>query len=66
MAAWRDRPSTYIRCLQDRAVPPDAQAHLAQRCGTVVELDTDHSPFFSDPSGLATFVVLQHRTVVAA
>jgi hypothetical protein len=64
--AWTSVPSSYVVCTDDLAVRPDAQRERAALVGASVELDTDHSPFFSDPSGLATFVVGQHRTVVAA
>ena len=55
-ASWRTVPSTYIRCLQDRAVPPAAQTQLAARCGEVLDIDTDHSPFLCAPSLLADLV----------
>jgi len=45
--------STYVRCLQDRAVHPEHQAVFAARCTTHVNLDTDHSPFVSMPAALA-------------
>lgn len=45
----------YIRCLQDRAIPPAYQAKMcagfpADRVST---LDTSHSPFFAAPDALA-------------
>jgi pimeloyl-ACP methyl ester carboxylesterase len=40
-------PSTYLRCLQDKAVHPDHQAVMAARCSDHVDIDTDHSPFIS-------------------
>jgi pimeloyl-ACP methyl ester carboxylesterase len=40
-------PSTYLRCLQDKAVHPDHQAVMAARCTHHVDVDTDHSPFIS-------------------
>ncbi|MGA9277371.1 alpha/beta fold hydrolase [Ilumatobacter sp.] len=43
----REIDSTYIRCSEDRAVHPDHQAELADRCARRVDLDTDHSPFLS-------------------
>lgn len=46
-------PSTYVRCLQDRAIHPEHQAVLAARCTTHVDLDADHSPFVSMPAALA-------------
>jgi len=53
--AWRHRPTTYVVCGADRAVPPEAQRHLAGRIPAValVELpDASHSPFLSRPRDL--------------
>ena len=58
-AAWRTIPSTYVRCLQDRAVPVAAQDLLAARLGPngmVATLDTDHSPFLCQPDALAAIL----------
>ncbi|MFK7896624.1 MAG: alpha/beta fold hydrolase [Myxococcota bacterium] len=46
-------PSTYIRCLRDRAIEPSVQAQMAKRCDRSVDFDTDHSPFMSAPLALA-------------
>jgi pimeloyl-ACP methyl ester carboxylesterase len=48
--------STYVRCLQDRAIHPAHQAVFAARCTTQIDLDTDHSPFVSMPVALADIV----------
>jgi pimeloyl-ACP methyl ester carboxylesterase len=57
LAAWRNRPSTYIRCGQDRASSPALQDAMAARCGAdVLRIDTDHSPFFSAPAELAALL----------
>lgn len=53
VAAWKTVPSTYLLCTRDRAVAPNHQRLMAQRCGEVVELDTDHSPFVSATSAMA-------------
>ena len=47
--AWRDRPSTYVVCSEDRAVHPGLQRVLARRCTKAVEWATGHSPFASQP-----------------
>ena len=51
--AWRQRPSTYVVCAEDRGTPPDAQREFARRAGTVVELPTGHHPMLSQPRLLA-------------
>ena len=52
-AAWREKPSTYIVCTEDRAVPVALQRSAAQRTNAVVEMPTSHSPFLSRPEDLA-------------
>ena len=50
----------YIECTADRAIPPALQRAMAARVPGIVmhTLPTDHSPFISDPEGLAD---LLHR-----
>lgn len=48
--------STYVVCTRDRAVHPDHQVEMARRCGRVVTLDTDHSPFASMPDETADVI----------
>jgi pimeloyl-ACP methyl ester carboxylesterase len=51
--AWREKPSTYVVCAEDRATPPGAQRSFARRAGRVVELPTGHHPMLSHPELLA-------------
>jgi pimeloyl-ACP methyl ester carboxylesterase len=60
-AAWKDKPSTYVLCTQDRAIHPDVQRFLAGRCTRTIELDASHSPFLSMPDRVAAIL----RTAVA-
>lgn len=48
-------PRAYIRCLNDQTIPPEYQAEMVQDWpqDSVFEMPTSHSPFFSDPQGLA-------------
>lgn len=48
-SAWRERPSSYVVCADDRTVHPDLQRILARRCATSTEWPTGHSPFISRP-----------------
>ena len=64
--AWTSVSSSYVVCADDRAVRPDAQRERATWIGAAVELDTDHSPFFSDPSALVDFIVCPARPVWSA
>jgi pimeloyl-ACP methyl ester carboxylesterase len=51
--AWHERPSTYVVCTDDRAVPEALQRSMANRCTHTVELATSHSPFLSAPDRVA-------------
>ncbi len=55
--AWRSRPSTYIVCRDDMIVHPDLQRIMARRCGSVVEWESDHSPFLCRPELVAGLLV---------
>jgi pimeloyl-ACP methyl ester carboxylesterase len=51
--AWREKPSTYVVCAEDRATPPGAQREFARRADRVVEVPTGHHPMLSKPEVLA-------------
>ncbi|MFE2317235.1 alpha/beta fold hydrolase [Streptomyces sp. NPDC059441] len=63
--AWLTVPSAYVVCAADRAVRPAAQRACAARATTRIELDCDHSPFYSAPEPLARFLAAQ-ATFLAA
>ena len=47
-------PRTYIRCRQDKAIPPARAGEYAARLGvTPIDLDTVHNPMLSNPEALA-------------
>jgi pimeloyl-ACP methyl ester carboxylesterase len=53
-AAWREIPSTYVVCTEDRSLPVELQRGLfAPRAGEVLEVASSHAPFFSQPVWLA-------------
>ncbi|WP_258047268.1 alpha/beta hydrolase [Streptomyces sp. SM13] len=47
--SWKDTPSTYVVCGQDRAIAPALQRRMAARCTEVREWRTGHSPFVGRP-----------------
>ncbi|MCW8843117.1 MAG: alpha/beta fold hydrolase [Rhodobacteraceae bacterium] len=51
-------PKSYIRCLHDNAIPPEFQAEMTADWPPedVYEMPTSHSPFFTDPTGLAALI----------
>lgn len=54
--AWRRVPSTYVRSTADRVVWRGAAERYAERCGEVVEIPGDHSPYLSQPKLLLDLV----------
>lgn len=55
--AWRETPSTYVVCADDRTIAPSLQRALAARMGSaVVEWPTSHSPMLSQPALVAGFL----------
>ena len=55
---WKEILSTYIVCSADRAMPPDWQRDLfAPRLNKVVEINSSHSPFLSQPTALAEILI---------
>jgi pimeloyl-ACP methyl ester carboxylesterase len=55
-AGWKDHPSTYVVCTDDHILDEVGQRSFARRCDDVVVLSTSHSPFFSNPVGVADIV----------
>jgi pimeloyl-ACP methyl ester carboxylesterase len=56
-AAWQQLPSTYLVCAADRGTPADRQREFASRAGNVVELDSGHHPFLSQPAAVRDLVL---------
>lgn len=48
-------PRSYIRCADDRAIPPEYQVTMTEDWPSdhVFTMESAHSPFFADPDGLA-------------
>jgi pimeloyl-ACP methyl ester carboxylesterase len=55
--AWRDKPSTYVVCTDDRALPEALQRSAAARASTIVDMPTSHSPFLSRPDLVANLLI---------
>jgi hypothetical protein len=58
-AGWRDIPSTYLYCLQDQAIPIEAQRGMVAESGVQFRTETfdaSHSPFLSMPDKVAAAV----------
>jgi pimeloyl-ACP methyl ester carboxylesterase len=48
-APWRERPSTYVICDDDRTLDVGAQRRAAARCSRALSWPTGHSPMLSRP-----------------
>jgi pimeloyl-ACP methyl ester carboxylesterase len=59
--AWQLVPTTYAVCLQDRCVNPGDQRKMAAQAGDVVELNTSHSAFLSQPRQVADIIAERVR-----
>jgi len=62
--AWITVPSSYVVCTDDKAVQLDQQRLRAGWAKHSVEIDCDHSPFFSAPDKTADFILETHLTEV--
>ena len=62
--AWKNMKSSYLVCTDDRAVRIEQQRMRAAWADYSIELDCDHSPFFSSPKQTADFILETHLAVV--
>lgn len=58
-AGWGSVPRGYIVCRDDRAISPEMQHRMCERipCHPVIEMDSGHSPFFSNPTALVDSII---------
>lgn len=59
--AWSLYPTTYVVTAKDHGVNPDDQRAMAAKANNVVELDTSHSPFLSQPRQVADIIAERVR-----
>lgn len=62
--AWKSMKSSYLICTDDKAVRLEQQRVRAQWADYSLEIDCDHSPFFSAPKQTADFILETHLAVV--
>ena len=55
--AWKQVPTTYLVCAQDRGTPAAAQREFAARAGRVTELNAGHHPFLSQPAAVRDLIL---------
>jgi pimeloyl-ACP methyl ester carboxylesterase len=57
-AAWKKKPSWYVRAEQDKIIDPAAQAAMAKRIGaTTTNVAASHVPMISKPNDVATVIL---------
>ncbi len=56
-AAWQQVPTTYLVCAQDRGTPPSRQRGFARKATSVVEFESGHHPFLSQPDAVSDLLL---------
>jgi pimeloyl-ACP methyl ester carboxylesterase len=54
--AWREVPSTFVVCTEDRAIPTAKQRVHAAKATRTIELSCGHHPFLSQPETLTQVI----------
>jgi pimeloyl-ACP methyl ester carboxylesterase len=54
--AWREVPSTFVVCTEDRAIPAAKQRAHATKATRIIELNCGHHPFLSQPETLTQVI----------
>ncbi len=54
--AWNGITTTYVVCTDDAAIHPERQRQMAALADHVIEWESGHSPFFSDPELIANLL----------
>lgn len=62
VVAWREKPSTYVVCSDDKIVHPGLQRIMAKRCTESLEWESGHSPFLSMPDRVVELLQRLART----
>lgn len=63
VAAWRGKPSWYIRASSDRTIPPELQSIMAGRIGAdTTSVPSSHVPMLSHPDTVAEVVIRAARS----
>jgi hypothetical protein len=57
VSAWREKPSTYVVCTDDRGLTTALQRSNAARVGNSIDWPTSHSPFLSRPELVADLLL---------
>ena len=61
-AAWKLKPSWYLRATEDHAIHPDLQSMMAKRMGaTTVNVVSSHVPMLSQPRAVADLILRATR-----
>jgi pimeloyl-ACP methyl ester carboxylesterase len=66
-AAWKTLPSWAVVATSDKAIPPDAERHMARRAGAeTIEVDASHSIALSQPKAVADLIQTAVNAVAGA
>jgi len=64
--AWQDKPSTYVVCTDDLAIPAQLQRQRAGAGARLVDFPSGHHPFLSQPQAFADFIAAEVDSVAPA
>lgn len=56
-APRKTKPSTYVICSRDNAIPAIAQRQMAESAGKIIEWEVGHSPFANQPDKVAALLI---------
>jgi pimeloyl-ACP methyl ester carboxylesterase len=61
--AWHDKPSTYVVCTEDLAIPAPLQRRRAAPSARLVDFHAGHHPFLSRPEAFAACLAAELQRV---
>ena len=59
--AWLDKPSLYVVCDQDQAIPVPREREMAMHCSRTTVLTSSHAPFLSMPARVGELLADEAR-----
>lgn len=61
--AWQHKPSTYVVCTEDLAIPAALQRQRANASARMIDFTAGHHPFLSEPEAFAHSIAAEIDTV---
>ena len=61
--AWQEKPSTYVVCTDDLAIPAELQRQRADAGARLIDFPSGHHPFLSQPEAFAESIAAEIHSV---